>query len=315
METPSQAILFLCHGDHPSYRRAYEKLARQAGALGDVFVVAHVETGSAPQWIRSVRHFPFSYRSLRPLGYTPFGATLVPGSSHFPILQFALENPQYDVFWVVEYDVRIRGSWKPFFSRFRNDPTEFLSTQIAPYRDQPGWVFWAMRQGSSPLADGDKIRSFNPIYRISRRAVEFLDGAQKAGWVGHYECLMATLLHRGGLTVADLGGTGPLTPKRYWRKHYRSSRPDPSGPCTTGSVRYRPPHLTAGWVPGRLYHPIKPLDVWWNFWVLRWLSPWPYSRAVIARTLYDWFSRLRPFVPSPVRSILRKTVHRFVRRF
>jgi hypothetical protein len=302
----SQAILFQCHEDHPSHRLAYRKLLEGTKGLGEVIVLAHSETGDLPEWIRSVPHFSFSYQSLAALGYTPFTTALVPGSAHFPILQFALGNPRFDFFWLVEYDVRFTGSWNGFFTAFRDDSSDFLSTQIVRYADQPDWNLWEMRQGDAPFSGDGRLRSFNAIFRLSLRAAQFIDQEQKSGWVGHHEATLPTLLNRGGFTITDLGGSGPFTPERYWNKHYTRAQSDPRGPSTTGSVRYRPPYLAPGWVPNRLYHPVKPFRTWWRIH----LKQVKLDRASFGRLVYRWFKWLRPYAPVRTRLLIRRVFQR-----
>ena len=76
----------------------------------DVYVLYH-QQGDVPEEIKSYPYMAFTSEILHGMGYQPIAATIVPGSNHFPLLKFYLENPGYDYYWVVEDDVFFTGEW------------------------------------------------------------------------------------------------------------------------------------------------------------------------------------------------------------
>ncbi|MBD0254390.1 MAG: hypothetical protein ICV83_01625, partial [Cytophagales bacterium] len=102
------------------------------------------------------------------------------------------------------------------------------------------------------------VRSFNPIYRLSGKAVEYLSASLVSYWSGHYEVMLATLLREGGFTMADFGGTGDFVLPGYENKFYLSNSPNQRGELTDGTMRYRPVFEAIGGEADKLYHPIKP---------------------------------------------------------
>jgi hypothetical protein len=104
------------------------------------------------------------------------------------------------------------------------------------------------------------LRSFNIIYRITNRALHFLDRELTRGWYGHHETLVVTLLHKHGFRLLDLGGNGPFVDPTLPNAFYTSPNSrdgmlfEESGDST---IRWRPPMLKPGRLPGKLYHPVK----------------------------------------------------------
>ena len=55
--------------------------------------------------------FTMNSESINELGYEPIQETLLPGSCHFPVLRYYKDNPSYDLYWFLEYDVEFTGNW------------------------------------------------------------------------------------------------------------------------------------------------------------------------------------------------------------
>ncbi len=255
---PKQVFLFLCHFVSAHVLAEFKKIEQETSGLGDAVYLLHVASYDVPPLLQEHKSFLFSYRSLSALGYTIFGKKLIPGHGHFPLLQFFLENPDYDYYWLVEYDVRFSGKWGHFFNYFSGTQKDFLSSNIRTFHEQPDWFFWfTLRHPQEKIPHAECLRSFNPIYRISKAALIFLDTCLKNGWIGHNEVIIPTLLHREGYTLMDFGGTGKFTPPELMNKFYTSS-----GHSTLrgdGTLRYRPVFSEIGNEEDKLYHPVKPI--------------------------------------------------------
>jgi hypothetical protein len=51
----------------------------------------------------------FSYESLSKLNYPKIEQSFLPGHAGFPVLQFFRDDPDFDYYWLIEYDVRFSG--------------------------------------------------------------------------------------------------------------------------------------------------------------------------------------------------------------
>lgn len=91
--------------------------------------------------------------------------------------------------------------------------------------------FWwdTLKFNSAPQSDAFKIRSFNPLFRISNEALRFIDQSLLQGWEGHYEVLLPTLLKTAGFSIAEFGGSGPYVLPGCENKFYLASENDDLG--------------------------------------------------------------------------------------
>lgn len=161
--------------------------------------------------------------------------------------------------WAIEYDVRFSGDWFFLFDAFREANYDFLACHLRDYVDEPDWPRWSLGHPRKSIALGERLRCFNPIFRLSKSALSFLHQSL-LGWCGHNEVLLPTLLHHNGFAIADMGGKGRFRPSDLRENFYIESEPNSIGLLDTGTMRYRPPFVTDGCEENKLYHPVKPLS-------------------------------------------------------
>lgn len=213
--TARTAVLFLTHVWTPAVRARFERLRREIGDAGEVFLLAQKSPA-----MRSVAHdfardpsalVVFDAAVLSAHLHIPYlcGMSLVPGSTHFPLLAFFRNGAEFDFYVVVEHDVEFSGNWRDLIGKVAGATPDFASSHIAARDDDPDWPWWTVVHPADADRDWAQDRrslrkSFNPIYALSRRGLEVLDAAHRDGWHGHYEVLLATLLTRRGCKVVDL---------------------------------------------------------------------------------------------------------------
>ena len=239
----SQAILYLSSKSNAWSITAYTALRKVASA--DVFFAYHLRENELPDNLQGLEVFPFTDSILHDLGYTPIEDSLLPGSNHFPLLKFYREHPGYDYYWLIEDDVRFSGEWNLFFDAFTESDADFVSAYITAYRDEPEWYWWpTLETGEEDIKEREWLRSFNPVYRLSNKAMRYLDEHLLAGWKGHHECLIPTLLNHAGLKIEDIGGKGEYVREGNKDRFYDEE-----------SYGLRP--VLPQTREGRLFHPVK----------------------------------------------------------
>jgi hypothetical protein len=237
----------------------YRQIRAGAGDLGSTCLLYHNEAGSFPEAFVNTWHFCFTNDILKNLNYQPIENKLVPGSNHFPLLNFYLQYPNYDHYWFIEDDVRFNGNWAhlfQFFTSLKRQP-DFISCCVRHYDEEPGWYWWPFLQHHNqhiPLMM--RIASFNPIYRISNAALNFIHCMLIEKWMGHHEVLVPTLLYYNDFFICDFGGTGAYVLPGTENKFYISSKFDPVGEPRESTMRYRPCIDTMD-KANKLYHPVK----------------------------------------------------------
>lgn len=200
--------------------------------------------------------FSFSDTVLSELGFTPICENILPGSNHFGLLSFFRKNDQYKHYWYIEDDVLFNGEWSKFFEHFNSEKnrSDFLSSYILDFADQPKWNWWgSLSYRGKLIPDHAKTRSFNPIYRISNKSLKMLDLKLSDGWSGHHEVLIPTILKWEGLALQDFGGTGRYVAEGEENMFYHRN----DGNIMEDTMRYRPLIDQSEIQHDLLYHPVK----------------------------------------------------------
>ena len=261
MDKSNQVWLFLSHSASAQVVKAYSNIRRAVAGMGESFFLYHKRSNQLPPALLRDDLYLFSNESLSGLNYPWIGPSLVPGHAGFPLLQFFCDNPDFDYYWLIEYDVRFCGDWRFFFDFFKDNKQDFLTCHIRYYVEEPDWPGWSLHHPSRSIALSERVRSFNPIYRISKPSLSFLHECLRDGWRGHFEVLWPTLLHHHGFTIMDIGGKGRFTPPDMKDKFYTDPESNSRGKPKHGTMRYRPSFWRVGQETNKLYHPVKSLSL------------------------------------------------------
>jgi hypothetical protein len=211
-----------------------------------------------PAEIRQLPHFIFTNDILERLNYIPLRDDVVT-NAHFVLMDFYLQHPFYDYYWFIEDDVRFTGNWSLLFDFFTRHPIQpdFISSLITTYQEAPVWNWWAsLMHPVNQIPMYLRIRSFNPVMRISNAALSCIHNMLRDKWIGHHEALLPTVLHLEGFHIADFGGDGPFVlPGQKERFYVTESMSNNVG---VGTMRFRPviqpSEITK---ENKLYHPVK----------------------------------------------------------
>jgi Protein of unknown function (DUF3405) len=255
---PQQVLLFLTHQLDETTIAEYHKISQAVTPDDPTYLLFHSQPDNGPTQPFSGGLNPFTDEDLDALGYPMFRTTIVPGSGHFPLINFARQHPDYDYYWIIEYDVRFSGNWRIFFDHFKNCQADFLTSHIRNFVAEPKWHWWQLEHPEKEIPLQDRFRSFNPIYRMSRQALKHIDLLHQEQWSGHYEVLLPTLLYHGGFNLRDFGGKGPFVKKGDKNRFYLDDNTmDQKGRLKKGTMRFRPCFPKTGWHWKKLYHPVK----------------------------------------------------------
>jgi hypothetical protein len=218
-----QAVLFLTHRLDDGVLKRFAGIDVPQNFEKRILLDARAHKGAIPN---EVPITTFDLVDLVRRGYQPmWPGCIVPGSNHFPVMEYAASHPEYKYVWVIEYDLIFTGRWSTLFESIPAGP-DFVTTQLRSFDDDPSWPWWKIwccrpqaRTFPSPL---QFMASFNPIYRLSHEAACFLKARFLEGWCGHHEVAMATLLHCMSFPIEELGGTGKFTPGERHGQFYRN---------------------------------------------------------------------------------------------
>jgi hypothetical protein len=253
----ADVVLFVTHFWDDACTRQIGKLRRELGQNYDIRVTGYIPHGTptpvVPDGVSA--HF-YSQHEL---------AGVIPeheGSERwhqFILLRFCVDFPAYEHYWMVEYDVRYTGDWGTLLATLDDPDVAYYGTEIQCRANHPRWYHWnSLCTGSAQVASAHFVKSFTPLQRLSRAAIDVIRAALRDGWSGHYEALWPTAIAHAGLRLEDIGGQGEFTPASRLGQHYTCTLHDPNG--SPGSFVFRPTfeeHQISQWPP-TLWHPVKP---------------------------------------------------------
>lgn len=253
-------IVLCTHTLNPGVQKLVAKLSRELEGRYPFAVVydrnaLNLETdpGSLPGV--ATRGYRFDDFGLRNQVLKP--GSPATGNLHFVFFWLLEQFPEADYIWFVEFDVRYSGNWARFFDTFEGNDAALLAAHLRTYADEPDWSWWKRleRSGEFPSDIVEQcLIGFFPICRFSRDGLLFLrEEIVRDRWVGHYESLCPSLLHKNGYRIEEIGGRSPFTPAERRGRFYLSSTT-----LLRNTHRWRPPLLLWGHFPNHLYHPIKP---------------------------------------------------------
>jgi Protein of unknown function (DUF3405) len=258
MKQGNQAFLFQSHSVSTQLTRQYGNIRKATARMGNSFFLYHQTRSEAPSGLPGL--YLFSNESLSRLNYRMIGPSFSPGHTNFPLLQFFRDHPDFDYYWLIENDVRFSGDWNVFFDTFKDTKQDFLTCHVRAHADEPDWPWWSLHHPRKSIPLPERLRSFNPIHRLSKASLSFLHQSLSDGWCGHNEVLWPTLLHHSGFTIMDIGGKGRFTPSSMKDNFYTESESNGAGSLNSGTMRFTPFFWRVGPEKDKLYHPVKPLS-------------------------------------------------------
>jgi hypothetical protein len=173
---------------------------------------------------------------LRQMGYRVHEDRPAWYNSDYALLHFYRKNPDYQYYWMIEYDVYFKGCWRLLFDVCEKDDSDLLGTCVASLKEEPQYGWWDEHNLDVQRENQRKV--FFPIVRFSHGALKFLDEQYKQGKWGFCEIVGPTLLGTHGYKISDIGGVF------YDRKQFRFEP-------------YIPMEATIFLSKNKLYHPVK----------------------------------------------------------
>lgn len=239
----------------------FERLRRETEGLVDWQVVLNPGNRATPV----LPHLDPSPADVMPERLRQLEASggLVPGYVDVLTLTLAWALP-HPYTWVMEFDVDYSGHWRTLFERFAANEADLLTTTLLPLADDPEWYFHFSARAPADVDPFCRMRSFNPLMRISQRFVQgYVATVRDPQWQGHFEYTLPTVARHLGLRIEDMGGEGPFCPPERRGTLYSNTPLHPN--LVPGTFIYRPwrPAYFAE-SPGdfperdRLFHPVKP---------------------------------------------------------
>lgn len=175
--------------------------------------------------------------------YEP-GGKLFYGNVMLAYMTFFLNHYNFEYYWFVEWDVAYSGNWSYLCSKHDSNDADYISYSFMTNTSvEPGWFHngqWNFKTISN-FKQEELVKTFNPIMRLSKRALDHLDDVFKNGNSGFYEIFLGSVLKRDGYRLDGFLEHGDLTPDGFIYL--------PGG----RSIDFNITKV----IPNRLYHPVK----------------------------------------------------------
>jgi hypothetical protein len=195
-------ILFCCHFWSPDIEHEFSRLKKCCDKDFDV-VLSYDCSKEPDRSPKDLSNHLFTADHIRKMGYSFQAEEGIWYHVEYPILDYYMQNPQYDFYWRIEYDVRFGGDWCTFFRYFIDNHADLLATYTKTYKDEPTWYWW---NKINLEVDKNCLRGiFFPVVRFSRRSLELLDHQYRNGAWGHCEAIVPTLLNMEKMIIEDIG--------------------------------------------------------------------------------------------------------------
>jgi hypothetical protein len=236
----SEAVLYRTHIFSSAVRREIVRLRAEVADC-DHFVVAYLKGNAAlPEGFDESDRM-YRRADLVELPYpnkTIFVDWARPvGDNDLPVLAFYREQPGYELYWIIEYDVRYTGRWDALFNELRSSRADYLGTTIQDHEENPRWHWWPSLVTAS-AGTLQRVRCFSPFCRLSNRALSAIDQWYRDGGAGHYEMTWPSVCKTKGLSIEDIGSSGRYTPERWRGQHYSNTPLRPT--LSPGTFVFRP---------------------------------------------------------------------------
>jgi hypothetical protein len=258
----STVLLFQTHFFDRWCERAWRRIVEGCPPHVTPVVLLHGAPGSEkPARLERVAHHFVTTDQIRYPGYPAKSLgedwnLWTGGHTDLILLHYYRAHPDFERYWVVEYDVRYSGKWRSLFDTFEADDADLIVPSLLRRRDDPSWYNWPSLTAPEQIEEQEALRAFLPIFRASRRLMQAVDQAYRDGWGGHCEATWPTLAQLRGMSLVDPGGHGEFTPERYRGRFYTN---DPRHIyITPGTLVFKPALYRTGRKRDMLWHPVKP---------------------------------------------------------
>ncbi|MCD7937999.1 MAG: hypothetical protein LUG98_14170 [Tannerellaceae bacterium] len=138
---------------------------------------------------------------------------------------------------------------------FSHIDADLLTSRVRSFKEDKYWYWWNTLRLTNKRIEKDKLlASFNPIYRLSGKALILLNKCLSEGDGGHNEVIIPTLLNYENYKILDFGGRGNFVPQGSEDKFYLCE----DDLYIWGTMRHKPSFKEDEiYLPNMLYHPVK----------------------------------------------------------
>ena len=93
--------------------------------------------------------------------------------SDLPLLRFFVDYPNYEHYWIIEYDVRFTGHWSTVLTDLKSSCSDLLCASLLARARMPDLLAALVGRGDGwrPVNPENFIKGFMPFCRVSNAAM------------------------------------------------------------------------------------------------------------------------------------------------
>jgi hypothetical protein len=200
-KTKREVILYYGHFCSPAVQREVARLGNELDSRYDIFTVGYCRY-AALKGIDCVPALEYSADDLMALPYPDKVRRFDPdsyfGNADLAPMKFFLDRPDYDYYWIVEYDGRFSGAWSDLFADLSSSAADLLCTTMQTWTENPNWAHWGtLDAGSEEVSLERRVKGFMPFSRLSHALLAACDERYRSGRSGHCEVIWPTIARLG----------------------------------------------------------------------------------------------------------------------
>ncbi len=139
-----EIVLYYSHFCSPAVLREIARLRDELDGRYDIFAAGYCRSAGALSGIDCVPALEYSADDLIALPYPgkarQFASLNFIGNADLVPMKFFLDRPDYDYYWIIEYDVRLSGSWPELFADLSSSGADLLCTTMQTWAENPNWA-------------------------------------------------------------------------------------------------------------------------------------------------------------------------------
>ena len=213
-------IMFVCHQMNDFIKHQIAKILNDINGHKDeydLWILFNNEKGEVTS--KNLNIYTFNIEKCKKFGlefhtyYFNCSLGFYGHNFEYSFMAFYKEHPEYNFYWLIEWDVYCNGNWYDLFSYYdKNHKDVDLYTTHINYGNGQWQQSWSPQSNyiwpkTFEITNDNKCKCFNPIDRFSNNALNTLCDYYEKGDYGFYECMMPTIFINNGLTLKTFGKT------------------------------------------------------------------------------------------------------------
>jgi hypothetical protein len=170
-------ILFYTHFFSAAVKRELARLRAEMDSRYDIIAAGYCRIAGALDGIDCAPVREYSADELTAMPYPGKVRQFDPqnyfGNADMVPMKVFLDQPDYNYYWIMEYDVRFSGKWPELFADLSSSRADLLCTTLQAWTENPNWAHWrTLATGGEDVSMERRVKGFMPFCRLSQALLQ-----------------------------------------------------------------------------------------------------------------------------------------------